>query len=87
MVMLTTMERGTDDYAILLCALIRFNIGVEPLRVWVAIRGNHALVGYVDVNGMYWKLDPTWGMITPGKTGWYVMFNDDWVILKPPYSL
>jgi hypothetical protein len=53
-------------------------------RVWVAIRGNHALVGYIDVNGIYWKLDPTWDFIKPGKAGGRIRFNDDWVIY-PPY--
>ena len=70
-----------DGYAILLCALIRFNIGVPANRVWVVASTMHAQVKYIDMSGSEWKLEPTWSWILPGGTpGIIIEFNDQVVV-------
>jgi len=75
-----------EEYAILLCALLRFNVGVPDNKVWVAASGVHAVVQYVSPSGFKWQLDPTNNWIRPGAAAGKIKFNDVWAVYNgPPY--
>jgi len=81
-----TATGDCEEYAILLCALLRFNVGVLPSRVWVATSGTHATVQYVAPSGMKYNLDPTNDWILPGGAPGKIKFNDEWAVYHgPPY--
>lgn len=75
-----------DDYAILLCSLLRFHTsgGISEDRVWFAVNqikgGYHAWVQYIDENGDYWILDPVNDKIQAGNPVSTLKFNDKMVL-------
>jgi len=74
-----------EDYAILLCALLRYHTsgGISEDRVWVAVDqvpgGVHAWVQYIDEDGIQWNLDPLYKVIKHGNPIVRLTFNDKWV--------
>ena len=73
-----------DGYAILLCALIRFNIGVPADRVWVACCAIHAVVQYETETGFKVTLDPTNNVYRRGGAPGQIKFNDEWAKYHGP---
>ena len=78
-----------EDFAILLCALMRFNIGVPADRVWVSINlvtepgtgvvAAHAWVGYKLERGGMAYIEPQTGELYRGRPKGMLNFNDEWV--------
>jgi hypothetical protein len=74
-----------EEYAILLCAIMRFSIDVPADRVWVEAgvtprAAGHAWVGYRTPTGILVHLDPTWDTYYVGSIGGGMLrFNDQWV--------
>ena len=78
-----------EDFAILLCALMRFNVGVPANRVWVSINlvtepgagvvAAHAWVGYKLERGGMAYIEPQTGNLYRGRPKGMLTFNDEWV--------
>jgi hypothetical protein len=78
-----------EDFAILLCALMRFNIEVPENRVWVSINlvtepgagvvAAHAWVGYKLERGGMAYIEPQTGNLYRGRPKGMLNFNDQWV--------
>ena len=78
-----------EDFSLLLCALMRFNIGVPADRVWVSINlvtepgtgvvAAHAWVGYKLERGGMAYIEPQTGKLYRGRPKGMLNFNDEWV--------
>lgn len=84
-------EGDCEDYAILLCALLRFHTqgGIPVDRVWVSVNlvtepgvgvvAAHAWVGYkLKVGGLAY-IESTTGEMYRGRPRGMLNFNDQWV--------
>lgn len=96
-----TLEGDCEDYAILLCALLRFHTqgGIPAKRVWVIVGlvtepgkgviAGHAWVGYKMERGGILYIEPQLGILfrgnLPSYGGHMLMFNDEWVKGGGPY--
>jgi len=99
--MYTRLEGDCEDYAILLCALLRFHTqgGIPAKRVWVVVGlvtspgegviAGHAWVAYKMERGGTVYIEPQTGWIfrgnLPGYGGHMLNFNDQWVKGGGPY--
>ena len=78
-----------EDFAILLCALMRFNLEVPANRVWVSgnlvtepgvgVVAAHAWVGYKSERGGMAYIEPQTGKLYRGRPKGMLNFNDEWV--------
>jgi len=79
-----------EDYAIFLCAILRYVIGVPANRVWVSVNlipgtspekpvVGHAWVGYKLPQGGTVHIEPIIGKIYRGAPRGALNFNDKWV--------
>ena len=88
-------HRDCEDFAIYLCAIIRYVVEVPASRVWVSInlvtepgRGvvaAHAWVGYRLKRGGNVYIEPLTGEIYRGRAKGMLNFNDEWVRGGGPY--
>jgi len=82
-------HRDCEDFAIYLCAIVRYVIGVPASRVWVSINlvtepgvgvvAGHAWVGYKLERGGNVYIEPQTGKIYRGRAKGMLNFNDEWV--------
>jgi len=82
-------SRDCEDFAIYLCAIVRYVIGVPASRVWVSINlvtepgvgvvAGHAWVGYKLERGGNVYIEPQTGKIYRGRAKGMLNFNDEWV--------
>lgn len=85
------IEGDCEDYAILLCALLRFHTqgGIPASRVWVSVNlvtepgigvvTGHAWVGYKLEHGGMVHIEPQTGTLYRGRPRGKLNFNDEWV--------
>jgi hypothetical protein len=82
-------EGDCEDYAILLCSILRFHTNGDfgHDRVWVVVQqnigGDHAFVEYVDNESRVWLLDPVNKLKKEDSPSYKYKFNDKTVIPNP----
>lgn len=84
-----------EEFAILLCSLMRFSIGVPANRVWVSVNlitqpgagivAAHAWVGYKLEKGGLVYIEPQIATFYRGRPQGMLNFNDAWVRGGGPY--
>jgi len=96
--MFTKLQGDCEDWAILLCALLRFHTpdgGVPADRVWISVNlvtapglgvvAAHAWVGFKLERGGLVYIEPGTGYIYRGRPQGMLSFNDEWVRGGGPY--